>query len=87
MPPFEAYRSISIVNEYTIEMNKYYFHNSTSPSTNQSILIYLLDDANNNRQNRKRLLALTHNGQIFFSFGKLIKYSNLIRNLKKNGLY
>jgi hypothetical protein len=83
MPTIEAYRSISIVNEYTIEMNKYYFHNASSPPSNQSILIYLLDDANNNRPNRKRLLALIHNGQIFFSFGKLIKFNNFIYNLKK----
>ena len=69
LPSIEAYRSISIVNEYTIVMNKYYFHSSASPSADQSILIYLLEDANR-QHNRKRLLTLKHNGQIFFSYGK-----------------
>ena len=66
IPLIEAYRSISIVNEYTIEMNKYYFHATTASSEeDQSIFVYLVEDENN----RKKLLTLKHSGQIFFSFG------------------
>jgi hypothetical protein len=69
LPPIDAYRSLSIVNEYTIEMNKYYFHaTTTSSQEDQSIFIYLLEDVNN-PHNRKKLLTLKQTGQIFFSFG------------------
>ena len=59
--PIEAFQSINILNEFTIEMNKNYF--SESFTGDETILLYFIDP------NNKKLLAIKYQGQVFFSFG------------------
>ena len=63
--PIEAFESIHILDEFTIEMNANYFSESY-----ETILLYFIDPS------KKKLLAVKHQAQMFFAFSNRLLTQN-----------